>query len=1475
MKFESQPDFHPAIRNWFAATFSGPTPAQAEAWPAIQSGRHTLIAAPTGSGKTLAAFLAALDGLVREGLERGLPDQTQVLYVSPLRALSNDIEKNLRAPLCGIADELNALGLPPVPIRVMVRTGDTTTTERNRMRREPPHVLVTTPESLFILLTSQSGRDMLRTVRTVIVDEIHALAGNKRGSHLALSLERLEALIVEGVGLEAPTPGRSPTRIGLSATQRPLETVAQFLIGGATQNGVGARAPTPSEINCTIVDCGHVRRRDLALELPDSPLEAVMATEVWTEVHDRLAQLVREHRTTLIFTNTRRMAERLARHLGERLGDENVTSHHGSLAREHRLDAEQRLKGGKLQALVATASLELGIDIGDVDLVCQVGSPRGIAVLLQRVGRSGHFLGGTPKGRLFPLTRDELLECTALLDAVRRDELDELRIPPGHLDVLAQQIVAEAACRDWSEDDLFHLCKGAFPYRGLPRTEFDAVLAMLGDGFSTRRGRRSRYVQRDAVNGIVRGRPGARLTAVTNAGAIPDQFDYDVLLEPDGHLVGTVNEDFAFESLPGDIFQLGNTSYRVRKVEQGRLRVEDAKGQPPNMPFWLGEAPGRSDELSLAVSRLRATMNELLPDGEAAAQDWLISEVGLQPAAATQLTLYLSATRAALGLIPTQRDIVFERFFDEAGDQHLVVHSCFGSRLNRAWGLGLRKRFCRKFNFELQAAALEDTIVISLGATHSFPLEDVSRYLHSNSARDVVTQALLAVPMFPTHWRWNASIALAIRRMSGGKRVPPQFQRTDAEDLIAVVFPDQLACQDNLTGEREIPKHPLVDQTIYDCLHEVMDITGLVKLLADIERGHARVHVRDLSGPSPLAQEILTARPYAFLDDAPAEERRTRAVAARNFADPLLAGELARLDPQAIDEVRRNAWPDAADPEELHDALLLSGIIDESELGETRRNLPAWREYLQPLIAQRRATIITVGRRRYWGCAERLAQVHAVFASGALEPEIAAAGPMTTISWTPEAALVELLRARLECVGPISESELATFFGLPAGAIQSALAVLEQEGFAMRGRFTGGADTEWCERALLARIHRATLATLRREIEPVTAQQFMRFLFAWHGLGSDRAEGDAALAAVLGRLEGFAMPAAAWEADVLPARLQGYTSNMLDRLCASGRILWARLAANPGADADGALPRTSVLRNTPVVLINRAAAPVWLGLNPPPHSAHTRGSAAAQKILALLRARGALFFLDLVQQSGLLRTQVEEALAELAANGLVTSDSFAGLRALILPATRRPGYRRRRGAGSDSVDDAGRWSLVPSVETPAREAEARSGWLATPLEVLDHVVDVLLQRYGVLFRRLLERESVPPWRELLYVLRRREARGEVRGGRFVAGFSGEQFALPEAVGLLRRQRDAGSGDLHAVSAADPLNLSGILLPGARIPASSTGRIVFRDGVPIAMQSRGDIGFLAEVDNALAWQVRGLFARRRNPSGWLPAPRQPV
>lgn len=1463
--------FHPVTSAWFHGEFTGPTPVQEDAWPAIKQGGHTLIAAPTGSGKTLAAFLAAIDDLVREALAGGLADETYILYVSPLKALSNDIQKNLQGPLQGIRDMMQTQGLPEVDIRALVRTGDTTQSERERMRRVPPHILVTTPESFYILLTSSSGRKMLQTVRNVIVDEIHALAPNKRGAHLALSLERLDALAE-----------RAPVRIGLSATQRPIEEIARFLVGNR-------------EEHCNILDRGHVRQVDIALQLPDSPLEAVMAGEVWQELYRELANLIGQHRTTLIFVNTRRLAERAARALAERVGEEYVTAHHGSLAKEHRLNAEQRLKRGELKALVATASLELGIDIGDIDLVCQLGSPRSIAVFLQRVGRSGHHLGATPKGRLFPLSRDDLAECAALLDAVRRDELDRLSIPGGHLDVLAQHLVAEAACGELQEDELFRQVTLAYPYRDLVRQKFTEVLGMLAQGFSTRRGRRSRYIHHDTVNRRIRPRKSARLTAVTNGGVIPDQFDYDVVLEPDGHFIGTLNEDFAFESLPGDIFQLGNTSYRILKVEQSKVRVADAQGQPPNIPFWFGEAPGRSDELSDSVSRLRGAMDEKLAEGMDAASRWLVDELKLDESASRQLTDHLAGARAALGRVPTRQDIVFERFFDEAGDQHLVLHSPYGSRINRAWGLALRKRFCRQFNFELQAAALDDSIVISLGAIHSFPLEDVTRYLKSAGIRETVTQALLATPMFPTHWRWNATTALAVRRNNGGQKVPAQFQRSDAEDLMAVVFPDQLACQDNLIGEREIPQHPLVEQTVNDCLNDLMDIAGLEEVLRAYEDGRIRFHCRDLGGPSPLAQEILNARPYAFLDDAPAEERRTNAVIARRFLDPADAADLARLSPAAIDRVRNEAWPAYSNPDELYDALMLTGVMTEREINGANPAAADGRAWLTGLTEEGRANVLQTEKQTLWACAERLPQVKAVYASGDeestqgtqgtdLSPSpttspTAADGTVAGMNRARGAALIELIRARLECCGPVTEAQFAELFEASGTEISVALLALQNEGYAMQGRFSPDAvETEWCERGLLARMHRYTIQSLRQEIQPVPVADYMRFLFAWHGMGEIRPEGDSALVAVLEKLEGYSIPAAAWEKDILPARLNDYSGAALDRLCSSGRIAWARLPSTrhkPNQE-EASAGQAVLLRNTPITLLDREHLDLWHKLNPTEAIQDRKLSSRAEKTLDVLRRRGASFFLDLVQHTGLLRTQVETALAELAACGAVTSDSYAGLRALITPESRRPGYgrknRRRRASVMNSVDAAGRWSaIISATENP--EAPATNAWPGTDENTLAAVVDTLLKRYGVLFRKVLERESdLPPWRELLYICRRMEARGEIRGGYFVEGCSGEQFARPEAIALLRKQKNA-TQELPpvAISAADPLNLVGILLPGERIPALHTNRVLFRDGLPVAKQLNGVTTCLTDVESAARWEIDNLLARRRNPAGFVDKP----
>ena len=1428
--------FHPAVGRWLQRAFEAPTPAQEQAWPAIQAGQHTLIAAPTGSGKTLAAFLAAIDLLLRRGLEEGgLSDETYILYVSPLKALSNDIRRNLEAPLAGIRDELRAMDLPDVEIRTFVRTGDTPQHERQSMRKRPPHIVVTTPESLYILLGSESGRAMLASVRSVIVDEIHAMVGSKRGLHLALSLERLEALA-----------GHRLTRIGLSATQRPIEEVARFLVGTRQLRADG-------EADCTIIDTGHIRRRDLQIEVPTAPLEAVMSGDVWTQVYDRLAQLAGEHRTTLIFVNTRRHAERVARHLSERMGETQVAAHHGSMAKELRLSAESRLKRGELRALVATASLELGIDIGDVDLVCQLGSPRSIAALLQRVGRSGHSLGGTPKGRLFPLSRDDLVECAALLDCVRRGELDRLHIPAKPLDVLAQQIVAEVAAREWAVDELFTLLQGAYPYRHLQRAELDDVVRMLADGFTTRRGRRGALIHFDAVNRKVRGRRGARLTALTSGGTIPDTADYTVLLEPQSQPVGTVNEDFAVESLQGDVFQLGNTSYRILRVEQGTVRVEDAHGQPPSIPFWLGEAPGRSDELSEGVSRLRHELESRL-DGNLEPVSWLTGEVGVAGPAAAQVADYLAAARATLGALPTRRTVVLERFFDEAGGMQLIIHSPFGSRVNRAWGLALRKRFCRSFNFELQAAATEDAIVLSLTTAHSFELEEVARYLHSNTVRPLLVQALCAAPMFPARWRWSAAIALALPRFRGGRKVPAPLARMAAEDLLASVFPDQVACAENLSGELEIPDHPLVRQAIRDCLEDAMDIEGFETLLRGLEAGVIRVVARDLTEPSPLALEVLSARPYAFLDDAPLEERRTQAVLSRRWLDPEAAGDLGALDPAAIERACEEAWPDAMDADELHDALSWLTFMTEGEVGSRAD----WSEWAAALATARRAARLRVGGTTLWVAAERLPLFEPLLAGARPEPPIDVPAAYAK-SWSADEALVEIVRGRLQGLGPISAAALAQPIGLAGSGIAAALAALQTEGSVMHGRFTPKAphEGEWCERGLLARIHRYTVKRLRAEIEPVEPRDLLRFLFDWQRAAPRaRMEGPDAVAAVLAQLEGFEAPAGAWETEILPARINEYDPGWLDEQCLAGRFVWTRLARRR-ADSG---PVAGPVRGTPIALLGRRRLRTWTALAGPvdPGAPSSKG----RRVLDHLSANGASFFDEIVEGTALLPSQAEEGLAELVALGLVNSDSFGGLRALLVPSERRrssTGLRRRRRA-LFGMDSAGRWALVRREQAATEERP--------DAETIELVARGLLRRWGVVFWRLIAREAdwLPPWRDLLFCYRRLEARGEIRGGRFVAGLPGEQFAAPEAVGLLREmRRRPRDGEWVSLSAADPLNLLGILTPGPRLPALSGNRVLYRDGLPLATLAGSEVRFLDALDAAAQWEARNALLRRHVPA----------
>ena len=1441
--------FHPAIAAWFQDKLGDPTPVQERAWEAIRGGTHTLIAAPTGSGKTLAAFLTILNALIETACRGELAQETTVLYVSPLKALSNDVEKNLNRPLREIQEAIFQSEVRKVDIRVAVRTGDTPPAERAAMIKSNPHILITTPESLFLLLTSKRGREMLKRIRTVIVDEIHALVGEKRGAHLALSLERLQSLA-----------GAPLVRIGLSATQKPIEEVSRFLTGGA---------------DCTIIDTGHRRGLDVQVEIPDSPLTAVMSGEVWDEVYARIEQLVAEHQTTLLFVNTRRLAERMAHRLSQTLGEDKVAAHHGSLSKDRRFNAEQRLKSGALSVLVATASLELGIDIGSVDLVIQIACPKSISAFLQRVGRSGHAVGGTPKGRLFPLTRDELIESAALLDAVRRGELDTLSIPAKPLDILAQQIVAETACREWGGGELYRLFKGAYPYRDLAIEEFREITEMLSLGFTTRRGRRAAHVHLDGVNDRLRGRPGARLTALTNGGAIPDTFDYDVKLEPGNTLLGTVNEDFAIDSRAGDIFQLGNNSWQILRLEGGTVRVADAHGQPPTIPFWFGEAPGRSEAFSIAVSRLREDVSSRLGEtavlqdrvaleGSGPEAPWkrtalayLTETIGLPAPAADQMLDYLASAKLSLGVMPTRQTLVLERFFDDAGDMHMVLHSPFGSRLNRAWGLALRKRFCKKFNFELQAAATEDGIILSLGATHSFPLEEVYQYLRSGTVRHILIQALLDAPMFEVRWRWNATRALAIQRNRNGKKVPPQLQRMAAEDLVALVFPDQRACFENIQGEREVPDHPLVRQTVDDCLHEAMDIVNLEALLKEIEGGRLILEARDLKEPSPLSQEIINARPYAFLDDAPLEERRTRAIQSRRYLDPADASDLGRLDPLAIEAVRAEAWPQVRGSDELHDALMLTGYL-------TEREIAPWQSHLETLRADNRVACLRAAPDAaglIWVAAERLHQALAAFPGA----ETVWTGTVLAASgkaWTEEEALVEFVRGRMESLGPTRNAEITASLGIRPERIELALLALEQEGFILRGRFTPDCEgVEWCERRLLARIHRYTLAKLRREIEPVSASDFLRFLFSWQGLepigtgwtGHDKPSGPEGVETVLARLEGFEAPCAAWENEILPARLDRYEPAWLDLQSLSGTFIWGRV--RPGVQPQGVEGRKpGPIKSTPIAFLGRENLGHWLAgaasaiPDPQPGETSEPESPGAKRVLDHLRHRGASYWRDILWDTGLTAVEAKEAIAELVSLGWLTSDGFRGLRALLAGA----------GTAATGLERSGRWSMLKAGRERGDRSGGREGAQGMPAkDGAEAIARALLKRYGVVFRKLADRENLaPPWRDLVRALRTLEARGEIRGGRFVEGVYGEQFALPEAVAMLRLLRKKEkTGTLLSLSAADPANLQGILTPGPRVPATRKNRILYRDGEPVAVLEGGEMRVLPGQTLDAAGEIR--------------------
>ena len=1486
---------HPLVAEWFVSRFGTPTEPQEQGWPHILAGRTTLISAPTGSGKTLAAFLACIDRLVRKALAGHLSDRAEVLYVSPLKALGNDVQKNLEIPLGEILALAGERGLLMPEIRTAVRTGDTLMPERRAMLKRPPHILVTTPESLYILLTSERSRAVLRDVQTVIVDEIHAVADDKRGAHLALSLERLQALT-----------HHPPVRIGLSATQKPIEEVAHFLTGTGRPNPV-------------IVDVGHKRKLDLGIEVPPMPLGPVASNEMWDTIYDRLVELVKQHRSTLVFVNTRRMAERIAHQLGERMGEENVAAHHGSLSRKLRLAAERKLKEGQVRVLVATASLELGIDVGFVDLVVQINSPRAIAVGLQRVGRSGHWRGAVPKGRVFATTRDDLIECAALVRAIKLGDLDRLMIPEAPLDVLAQQIVAACAAEGpsasrrrvggatvefsetragapapqpsegWDEDELFALVTRAYSYRNLKRETFDSILEMLSEGIAARRGRYGAYIHRDRVNRKLRARRGARLAAITSGGAIPDNSLYTVVAEPDGAIVGTVDEDFAVESNRGDIMLLGNTSWIIHRIEtnNGRMLVHDAHGAPPSVPFWRGEAPARTEELSSHVGDLRQKISDMLPrtspvgfsatQPEAAAcVAWLKEQCGLDDSGAEQMIEYILQGRVVLGAVPTPTTVIAERFFDEGGGMQLVIHAAFGGRINKAWGLSLRKRFCRGFNFELQAAATDNGLNIALAEQHSFPLGDVFHFLNAETVQPILEQAALDSPIFGTRWRWDANRALALLRFQNGKKVPAQIQRMRSDDLLASVFPDAAACFENIEGDRKIPDHPLIAEVMKDVLSEAMDLEGLQRVLRGMASGKIRVLAVDTPVPSQFSHEILNANPYAYLDDAPLEERRARAVEMRRVLPESVLQEVGALDAGAIAQVRSEAWPDVRDADELHDVLhtlvglpelagtqhLAFGDRGSVDEGQSRWRTDYWSGYFEQLTLHGRAAVASVDGRRFWVAAERVRSFRSLFPAARFENDLT---EVETADISRDDALLTLVMGWMSAVGPITASQLGNLLALPASDIEKGLLRMEAAGTVLRGKFTSASshgqpmasvptyslpqpsstaqesEIEWCERRLLARIHRLTVGMLRKQIEPVTAAQFMRWLLRWqHVAPGSQAAGERGTLEVLQQLQGFEVPANAWERQVLARRVTDYDPKWLDQLCLTGAVGWGRLSPHPatlesGGSADGSGRQRRVIPTSvaPITFFVREEAD-WMGLSKNPHFSHSQGDAGdpgesshdglglshgAQIVLEFLKQRGASFFADVVRGTGKLKAEIETALWELVAAGVVTADGFDNLRSLIDP-------KRRAGQGSGRAlrprHSAGRWALLhadAAVEHP-RAVEAAC-WM-------------LLRRYGIVIRDLLARESnLPSWRELLMAFRRLEDRGEIRGGRFVDGFLGGQFALPIAVESVRAIRNLPlSGETITLSAADPLNLVGILVPGERVPAISGRTVSYADGIAV-------------------------------------------
>ncbi|MCM8534911.1 MAG: DEAD/DEAH box helicase [Lentisphaeraceae bacterium] len=1418
-------NFHPIIKNWFDEKFDAPTEVQLKSWPQISQRNNVLLSAPTGSGKTLAAFLPGINQLLTESLLGELKNETKILYISPLKALSNDIRRNLEKPLLEINQKATETNSFFQPLNVKLRTGDTSQSDRAKIVRKPPHILVTTPESLFLLLTSEKGRNVLQSIETVIVDEIHSLARDKRGSHLSLSLARLDRLC-----------SKKPTKIGISATQKPMEKIADFLCGEAPKDQLFS--------NCEIINTGHLKDLDMAIETPSAELSTLCSHEQWEDIYNQLAENIKSHRSTLVFVNTRRMAERLSFQLSELLGEESITSHHGSLSKDIRLNAEEKLKNGELKAIVATASLELGIDIGYIDLVCQIGSPRSIAVFLQRIGRSGHAVGALPKGRIYPVTRDELLESMSLIQAINNHQLDQIIIPEKPLDILAQQIVAITACEEINVDDLYQLCRNSWTFRELSREQFDATVLMLAEGVNPDN-RQGAYIHLDQINGLIRARKHARIAALTSGGAIPENADYRVVTE-DGTLVGGVNEDFAIESMRGDVFILGTTSWRIMNVRGTTMTVQDAQGAAATIPFWFGEAPGRSIELSEELCAVREHIAQSLGSIH---KDKLIAQLSnsfkMSLDAAKQAVIYIESQINATGIVPTLKHIIFERFFDESGGMQLVVHSPFGSRVNRAWGLAMRKRFCRGFNFELQASADENGFLLSLGPQQSFPLEDMFKLVPVSVAQKTLEQALLAVPLFQIRWRWNATRALAVLRQRGGQRVPPALQRFKSDDLLTSVFPQSTACLEHITGDIEIPtEHPLVYQTLMDCLHEANDLDMWIDVLKKIDSGDIKLYACDTTEPSPFSYQLIHANVYSFLDDAPAEERRTRAISTRRTLNPDDMKDLGWLDREAILKVKNDATPLIRNADELHDTLLIQKLLFSNAQ-------PEWQIWIEELKNAGRAATIQVENRTILFAVERWPIINAIWSDKESQPKFVLPDALN-IPFSFEDAVKSITRGVLEVSGPITGLEISKTLGLKFDHIFQALLALEVEGFILRGNYSQEvrdphqilADLEkdipnesvqWCERRLLSRIHRLTIDSLRRQIQPVDSTVFQKFLLDRHNLSSpDKFKGKQGFNNVIDQLEGFEIPAASWEEDIFPTRIADYKTFWLDESSMYGETLWCRLKQLPQIDE----ANTSKLNSsTPISICLRENIHWLIAPNKQQEKPQLRSDAA--KVYHALETSGALFSEDLRIAAGQMKSQTEDILWELAGRGLVIADGFASLRKRL---SKKKVSRSRRGQRRSSP--TGRWNLFPGLLAEEAPQERRKQW-----------AELLLHRYGILFRDLLEREKcAPSWGLLVPVLRRMEARGEIRGGRFINGVGGEQYALPGAVEKLRKMKDEKDSNYTIIPAIEPANLEGIINQSSKVKARRGNNLCYLDGECIAALEASKVSWIKSVTQSVKIQV---------------------